>query len=119
MASSRAHDWTSEEENAMSEERNPRTSIDPESPPVSRRTFLRGALAGTALVGAGALSACAPTVQAGGTAQPASPAEAPLVGRGPGRKVSKSFARYQDRPKRGQRCADCVHFRPPGTCRIV
>jgi hypothetical protein len=93
----------------MPEERNARTSIGPDSPHVSRRSFLRVALTGTALAGAGALSGCAPTLPAGGTAQPAAP----------GRKVSKSFARYQDRPNRGQRCADCVHFVPSGACSIV
>jgi hypothetical protein len=99
----------------MPEERNRKTSTGQDGSQVSRRTFLGGALAGTALAGAGALSACAP-MPAGGTAQPV---EAPLVGRGPRRKVSKSFARYQDRPNRGQRCADCRHFLPSGACRIV
>jgi hypothetical protein len=105
---------TSDEETAMPEEQNRRLPTAPDNPPLSRRTFLRGALTGTALVGAGALSACAPTMPPGGAVQPS-----PAAGARPARKVSKAFARYQDRPNRGQRCADCVHFLPSGACRVV
>jgi len=39
-------------------------------------------------------------------------------------KVPKAALRYQERPKDGQQCADCVEFVPPvdmpeGRCRIV
>jgi hypothetical protein len=100
----------------MSEERHGRTQDSSHGTRLSRRTFLKRALAGTTLAGACGLAACVPPPAT--TAQPASPAGA-VVGRGPRRKVSKTFARYQDRPNRGQRCADCIHFQQPAGCRIV
>ncbi|MFL5255808.1 MAG: hypothetical protein ACJ8AI_23500 [Rhodopila sp.] len=33
--------------------------------------------------------------------------------------LSKTEAKYQDHPNGQQRCAICLRFRPPGTCRIV
>jgi hypothetical protein len=95
----------------MPEERKRITLLGLDGPRVSRRTFLRTSLAGTALAGAGALSACAPPPPPV-VAAPAPPAVA-------GRNIPKSVARYQDRPNRGRRCADCVHFMPPGACEIV
>lgn len=34
-------------------------------------------------------------------------------------KVSKAVAKYQDHPHGQQRCAICLHFRPPASCEIV
>lgn len=34
-------------------------------------------------------------------------------------KVSKTVAKYQDRPKGEQRCAICINFEPPNRCRFV
>jgi hypothetical protein len=98
----------------MSEERHRRAQDRSRSPRLSRRAFIAQALAGTTL--AFGLASCVPPPAT--TAQPASPAGA-VVGRGPRRKVSKTVARYQARPNRGQKCADCIHFQPPAGCRVV
>lgn len=34
-------------------------------------------------------------------------------------KVSKADAKYQDQPKGEQRCAICLQFQPPNSCKIV
>ena len=34
-------------------------------------------------------------------------------------KVKKAVAKYQDKPKNGQKCADCRFFRPPKACQLV
>ncbi len=62
----------------------------------SRRTLLRG----TALTVA---------VTAAGLSQTVSAQE----------KVSKAVAKYQDQPKGQQRCAICINFEPPKSCRFV
>ncbi len=33
--------------------------------------------------------------------------------------IGKTEALYQDRPKGIQRCEICLHFEPPGSCRLV
>ena len=83
---------------------------------LSRRTFVRGALASTALAGTGALAACVPPPAT--RASQGAPAGTVAEGR-PRRKVSKLVARYQNRPNRGQQCAACIHFQPPAGCSIV
>ena len=45
--------------------------------------------------------------------------------RAEGGKAKKADMHYQDKPKDGQDCDDCIHFEPgknpkaPGTCKIV
>jgi High potential iron-sulfur protein len=34
-------------------------------------------------------------------------------------KVKQAVAKYQDKPKNGQKCADCRFFRPPKACQLV
>lgn len=34
-------------------------------------------------------------------------------------KAKKSAMKYQDKPKDGKRCNDCVQFISPGTCKVV
>lgn len=34
-------------------------------------------------------------------------------------KSSKQALQYQEQPKNGQKCSDCEHFIPGGTCRLV
>jgi hypothetical protein len=34
-------------------------------------------------------------------------------------KISKAQAKYQDKPKDGQRCDGCVHFVTPDGCKLV
>ena len=34
-------------------------------------------------------------------------------------KLSKSSMQYQDTPKNGQRCDECVYFKPPDACGLV
>lgn len=34
-------------------------------------------------------------------------------------KVSKTDAKYQDKPNGQQRCEICLYFQPPGSCRLV
>jgi len=34
-------------------------------------------------------------------------------------KVSQAVAKYQNRPKGGQRCSICINFRPPKECQYV
>ncbi len=34
-------------------------------------------------------------------------------------KVKQAVAKYQDKPKNGQKCADCNFFRPPKACQLV
>lgn len=34
-------------------------------------------------------------------------------------KTDKKTAKYQDRPKNGQNCAQCNFFRPPKSCQLV
>lgn len=65
--------------------------------PTSRRTVLRagmGLVAGAAVAGA------------------AHAADAPP-------KLAKSVVMYQDSPKNGQKCSECVHFVAPSSCKIV
>jgi hypothetical protein len=50
---------------------------------------------------------------------------APLAAFAQSGKAKKTDMKYQDRPKDGQKCADCIHFLPgkdakaPGECKIV
>lgn len=37
----------------------------------------------------------------------------------PQQKLAKGQAKYQDKPKDGQRCDNCVHFVPPDGCKLV
>lgn len=46
-------------------------------------------------------------------------AGAAAFGAGAQAKVAKSAVQYQDKPKNGQRCSDCVHFVPADQCKIV
>jgi len=34
-------------------------------------------------------------------------------------KMSKADAKYQDTPKDGQKCANCVYFQKPSKCAVV
>ncbi|HSN20875.1 MAG TPA: high-potential iron-sulfur protein [Usitatibacter sp.] len=34
-------------------------------------------------------------------------------------KASKKAMQYQDSPKNGQQCDQCMHFEPPKSCKIV
>jgi hypothetical protein len=34
-------------------------------------------------------------------------------------KLTHEAAKYQDQPKDGQKCADCVFFEPPSDCKTV
>jgi len=34
-------------------------------------------------------------------------------------KLTHEAAKYQDQPKDGQKCADCVYFEPPSGCKTV
>ena len=99
----------------MAEESNHTSQIGHEDG-ISRRAFLRKvALAGTALGGAGTVTAWAPL-----NAPPNGVEPAMGYGHGPGwSKVPKAVALYRDYPRRGQHCAECVFFQPPHRCRIV
>jgi len=65
---------------------------------LSRRSILRGAV-----------------MLAGGTLA------AGLVGVKPAhaQKAGKEEMKYQDTPKDGQKCSDCVYFKQPNTCGVV
>ncbi|MBU1396036.1 MAG: high-potential iron-sulfur protein [Gammaproteobacteria bacterium] len=106
----------------------------------SRRTLLRGALAaGCSLLVPAALLGCdrgtqtdatgttpddatgtAPMTPAPESAEPTSPAPgtgstaAPAAG-----KVSQASVQYQNQPKDGQSCANCIHFIAPNACKVV
>jgi hypothetical protein len=70
---------------------------------LSRRMFLKGSIiGGTAVGGAGALSACMykPAGSKAGT-------------------TPKLVALYQDSPNKGRNCAGCTHFLEPNACEIV
>jgi High potential iron-sulfur protein len=68
--------------------------------PLSRRAFLPSVL------GAGAALATVLSLGAPDTAQAQS-------------KVKQAVAKYQDKPKNGQKCSDCRFFRPPKSCQLV
>jgi hypothetical protein len=34
-------------------------------------------------------------------------------------KLTHEASKYQDQPKDGQKCSDCVHFEPPSACKTV
>lgn len=34
-------------------------------------------------------------------------------------KLTHEAAKYQDEPKDGQQCSDCVYFEPPASCKVV
>ena len=65
---------------------------------VTRRSMLRGAL----LLAGGTLAAGVIQVR---------PAHA--------QKASKADMKYQDSPKDGQKCSDCVYFQAPDKCGVV
>ncbi len=65
---------------------------------LSRRSMLRGAV----LLAGGSLAAGVIVVK---------PAFA--------QKASKGDAKYQDSPKDGQKCSDCVYFQAPDKCGVV
>jgi hypothetical protein len=65
---------------------------------VSRRSMLRGA----ALLAGGTLAAGVIVVK---------PAFA--------QKSAKDAVKYQDSPKDGQKCSDCVYFQAPSSCSVV
>ena len=66
-----------------------------EKPEVTRRNFLRGAA--TAVAGAAIPIRFAHAQQ----------------------KASKQAMQYQDTPKNGQQCDQCMHFEPPKSCKVV
>jgi hypothetical protein len=74
----------------------------PESPEVSRRTFLGRIIASVAIASTTMLSACMQ-----------------LAGRSGRQKVTKAAAHYQNHPNRQQRCGGCVHYVFPHGCEIV
>jgi hypothetical protein len=41
-----------------------------------------------------------------------------LMGRAQ-QKIAPNLLQYQDKPKNGQQCDQCMHFVPPGSCKIV
>ena len=65
---------------------------------LSRRSMLRSA----ALLAGGTLAAGVIQVK---------PAHA--------QKAGKDAVKYQDSPKDGQKCADCLYFQAPGSCAVV
>ena len=65
---------------------------------LSRRSMLRGAV----LLAGGSLAAGVIVVK---------PAFA--------QKAAKAAVKYQDSPKDGQRCSDCVYFQAPASCSVV
>lgn len=65
---------------------------------LTRRVFFRGA---ATLAGAALVAAVIPVREA--RAQ----------------KLAKSALQYQDKPKNGQRCDECVYFKPPNACGLV
>jgi hypothetical protein len=65
---------------------------------LSRRSILRGAL----LLASGTLAVGVIQVK---------PAYA--------QKATKEATKYQDSPKDGQKCADCVYFQAPSACGVV
>jgi hypothetical protein len=34
-------------------------------------------------------------------------------------KLTHEASKYQDQPKDGQKCSDCIHFEPPSACKTV
>ncbi len=34
-------------------------------------------------------------------------------------KAAQNVVQYQDKPKNGQKCADCIHFQSPNACKLV
>lgn len=34
-------------------------------------------------------------------------------------KAAQNVVQYQDKPKNGQKCADCIQFEPPHSCKLV
>ena len=66
-----------------------------EKPEVTRRNFLRGAA--TAVAGAAIPIRFAHAQQ----------------------KASKQAMQYQDTPKNGQQCDQCMHFEAPKSCKVV
>jgi len=69
-----------------------------EQPKLSRRSMLRGAV----LLAGGTLAAGVIQVR---------PAHA--------QKQTKEQTKYQDSPKDGQKCADCVFFQAPSACTVI
>jgi len=65
------------------------STLDPQ-----RRTVLRGLLAGGCVL-------CMPRMSHAGT------------------KTSKEQVQYQDQPKGEQKCANCMHFIAPNSCKLV
>ena len=63
---------------------------------VSRRSLLRGAV----LLATGTLAAS-------------------VIPLAHAQKASKADAKYQDTPKDGQKCSQCVYFQAPSTCGVV
>ena len=63
---------------------------------VSRRSLLRGAV----LLASGTLAAS-------------------VIPLAHAQKASKADAKYQDKPKDGQKCSQCVYFQAPKTCGVV
>jgi hypothetical protein len=103
----------------MTQQRNPMTLIEFDSPVVFRRAFVRGSLLTATIAGTSALAgSMAPPVVAAPAPGPAAP---PVIARGSAlsRNVPKAVARYQNAPNGRQRCGRCVHFVPPGRCEIV
>lgn len=68
-------------------------------PHEGRRSFFRGAatIAGAALAGS----------------------VIPLRVANAQQKASKKAMQYQDTPKNGQECSQCMHFQPPKACAVV
>jgi hypothetical protein len=85
----------------MSDTRKPsRPQHAPAGVALSRRRLL------PSLLGAGAAVAAVLTLGGGEFAEAQS-------------KVKKAIAKYQDKPKNGQKCSDCRFFRPPKACQLV
>jgi hypothetical protein len=62
---------------------------------LSRRTFLQGTVAGVCGLSAGAAAAQGIT------------------------KSAQQTAGYQDHPNGTERCANCLNFQPPSSCKVV
>jgi hypothetical protein len=105
----------------MSRQRRRKTLIESHGSVVSRRAFLRGSLLSATMAGTGALAGCMTPPLPAAAAPAPGPGAPPVIARGPAisRNVPKAVARYQNVPNGRQRCGRCVHFLPPGRCKIV
>ena len=103
----------------------------PEAAIPSRRIVLRGALAaGCSLLLPASLLGCSkkgastagtePPVPSPEMAAPSSPVPSESAAPAAPVKVSQASVQYQDQPKDGKKCADCMHFiAESNTCKLV